>query len=66
MKTLLRNKNQYKKHINIMESKFSGISAPFRHNYHELPRFPCIVVSFITSDGRDYIINHEFVTKKDF
>lgn len=65
MKTLLRNNNQYKKHLKYMESKLS--SAPFRHQENGAPIFPCIIISYISGGGSGgFVINHEFVTRKDF
>ncbi len=65
MKTLLRNKNQYKKHQQSMESRISG--APFRHQENGMLVFPLIAVSYITGGGTaGFVINHEFVTEMDF
>lgn len=48
-----------------MESKLSG--APVRHQENDIPIFPCIVISYISGGGSGgFIINYEFVTKKDF
>ncbi len=65
MKTLLTTKNQYKKHLKIMESRLSG--APLRHQENEIPTFPSVVISYITGGGTGgFVINHEFVTEMDF
>ncbi len=64
MKTLIKNKNQLKKHNEMMGSKFAG--TPYKNSRHEPTRYPCIVVSSINLDANGYTINHQFVYKDDF